>query len=142
MANSFNLGLDAIIYWGTAATTAAGELANVQDVVVSSSRAEIDASTRSSSWKLTMGGLLDVSIDFGLIMEVDDTGFDALKAAHFGNTAIALLVLDKPSGEGPDADFIVTKFDRDEGMGNTVSYSVTVKPAATGRAPSWEGAST
>ena len=78
MANKFNLGIDAIIYWGVAGSTPAVELDNVQDVSISCSRVEVDASTRSSSWKLTMGGLFDVSVDFGLIMEVDDTGFAAL----------------------------------------------------------------
>jgi len=142
MANTYNMGIDAIIYYGTAGTTAAGELENVRDVTVSCTRAEADASSRSSSWKLTMGGLLDVSVSFDLILEIDNTGFDALNAAYMSNTAIALLILDKASGEGPDADFVITEFSRNEPMGETISYNVTAKPAATARAPSWEGQST
>jgi predicted secreted protein len=130
--------MEAKLYHGTAGTTATTEMPNVKDVTLNLEKGEADVTTRGNQgWRATIGTLKDGSIEFEMIWDSDDTGFTAIKNAYFGNTPIALLVLDAENGEGLDADFSVTNFSRNEPLEEAITVSVTVKPTYSTRAPEW-----
>ena len=69
---------------------------------------------------------------------VTQAGFTAIKNSYFNNTAISLLILDAATGgQGLDADFMVTKFTREEPLDEAIVVKVTAKPTLSTRSPSW-----
>ncbi len=135
------LGFEGKLYYGAAGSLATNEMTNVRDITVSVENGEADVTTRASNgWKATAATLKSGSIEWEMIWEPGDAGFDAIKNAYFNNTAIALAALDGADGEGLDADFSITKFSRSEPLEDAMKVSVTAKPTqGTGlRAPRWK----
>ena len=133
------LGLEGKLYHGTAGSTANTELKNAKDVTLNLESSEADVTTRANNgWKATFAALKDASIEWTMLWDPADTGFVAIRNAYFGNTAIALAVLDGENGEGLDADFAITKFSREEPLEEAMSVSVTAKPTYSTRAPQWK----
>jgi predicted secreted protein len=140
---AYKLGMDAVIKYGAAGGTASTALTNVRNVTLNLEKGEADVTTRANNgWKATVGTLKDASIEFEMVWDTADAGFTALKNSFFGNTAIALLVLDAATGgQGLDADFMVTNFSREEPLDSAIMVKVTAKPTLSSRAPSWHAAS-
>jgi hypothetical protein len=135
---SIRLGMQAKLYHGTAGATATTELTNVKDVTLNLETGESDVTTRASNgWRATIATLKNGSVEFTLIWDPDDAGFTAIKDAYFGNSAIAMAVLDGEGGSGLDADFAVTNFTRNEPLEEAITVNVTVKPTYVTRAPTW-----
>ncbi len=135
---SIRLGMDAKIYFGEAGSTATEEMANVKDVTLSLEAGEADVTTRANGgWKATAATLKDASVEFEMIWDTEDPGFSAIQQAFFGNQPLALAILDGESGSGLDADFVITKFDRNEPLEEAITVSITVKPTYSTRAPEW-----
>lgn len=140
------LGMNAVMKYGTAGTRAATTLSNVRNVTLNLETGESDVTTRANGgWRATVSTLKDASVEFEMVWEPTDAGFSAIKNAFFGNTAIALHVLSSATGEGLDADFMITSFTREEALEEAIMVSVTAKPTLSTRAPAWTnstGAST
>ncbi len=155
-----NLGFNAAVYrltsgtratWGSAdssgihggaAPGSLSEITNICDeLTLNGSSTEVDTSSRASDWKLTAQGLHDGSIEFTMIDDADDTDLAAIKAAHFSRSSIALAILNKEKtvvgADGLWADFIVSSFERKEGLDNKLMWTVTVKPTRSAVAPEW-----
>jgi len=131
------LGMDCVLYRGTAGSTADTEMSNVQDVTLNLECSESDVTTRGNSgWTATVATLKNGSVDFTMVWDTDDTDFTAIQSAWFNKTAIALFVADS-NGTGLDADFTVTNFKRNEPLTEAVTVNVTAKPTYSTRAPSW-----
>lgn len=139
---SIVLGLNAKLLRGTAGTTAATEVKNVQDLSVSLESGDADITTRASAgWRASVATLKDASIEFGMIYDTTDTDFTAFSDAYFNNTAIALFASDG-DGSGLDCDVVVTGFSIEQPLEDAMKVSVTCKPTITGgassRAPQWK----
>ena len=132
------LGMDAKLFHGPAGTTASTELANTRDVTLNLETGEADVTTRGNQgWRATAATLKEGTVEFEMVWDTDDTGFNAIKDAFFNNTAIALAVLDRDNGSGLDADFMITNFSRSEPLEEAITVSVTARPTYSARAPQW-----
>jgi predicted secreted protein len=135
---ALRLGMNCKLYQGVAGSTATNLMDNVKDLALNLSTGEADVTTRGNDgWRATVGTLKDGSVEFSMVWDTEDAGFSALKDAFFGNTAIALLVLDGTDGSGLDADFSVINFTRTENLEEAVTVDVSCKPTYSTRAPSW-----
>ena len=132
------LGMDAKLFHGPAGSTANSELANTRDVTLNLETGEADVTTRGNQgWRATAATLKEGTVEFEMVWDTEDTGFNAIKDAFFNNTAIALAVLDKENGAGLDADFMITNFSRSEPLEEAITVSVTARPTYSERAPQW-----
>ncbi len=137
---SYKVGFEAKIFYGAAGTKAATELKHVADSVsLNIEKGSAEVAVRSSEWKKVLSGLKDASVEFTLAGNTADAGFQAIKAAFFGNSMIALFIADaETGGSGLDADFEITTFNRSEGLEDVINYAVTAKPSANSeREPAW-----
>jgi len=135
---SYRLGREAKFYYGAAGSRATSELTNVKDLTLNLETGEADVTTRGSSdWEETVATRKKGSIEFEMVDDPNDPGFNAFQAAFFGSTPIACLILNCEGGHGLDADFAVTNFSRKEPLDEAISVSVTIKPTRSTRAPAW-----
>ena len=135
---AIKLGMNCKAYYGVAGASATNLMPNVTDVTINLEKGEADVTTRGNSgWRATVGTLKDGSVEFEMIWDTAEDGFNAIKDAYFNDTAIALAFLDGVAGEGLDADFTVTNFTRTEPLEEAVKAAVTVKPTYSNRAPEW-----
>ncbi len=131
------LGLDAVLYRGTAGTQASTEVTNVKDLTLNLESGEADVTTRATEgWKASMATLKEASLEFGMLYDTSDSDFNAFQSAYFGNTAIALFITDG-AGKGLDADFSITGFTINQNLEEAMTVTVKAKPTASTRAPQW-----
>ena len=132
------LGLDAVLYRGTAGAQGATEVTNVKDLTLSLESGEADVTTRAAAgWKASIATLKQASLEFGMLYDTSDEDFKAFQTAYFSNTPMALFVSDG-AGSGLDADFSITGFSVEQPLEEALSVSVTAKPTASTRAPAWK----
>ena len=130
MSTEFVLGMNAKLYHGTAGTTAATEMGNVRDVTLTLEAGEADVTTRANQgWRATAPTLRECSVEFEMVWNPSDAGFTAIKTAFLAAGTVALKVLDQAGGQGPDGDFAITSFTRNEALEEAVTVSVTAKLA-------------
>ncbi|NIA06907.1 MAG: hypothetical protein GWP14_04580 [Actinobacteria bacterium] len=130
MSQEFILGMNAKIYYGTAGTTAATELTNVKDVTLTLEAGEADVTTRANQgWRATAPTLRECSAEFEMQWKPSDAGFAAVKTAFLSAGTLSLLILTETDGEGPDGDFSITSFSRNEALEESITVSVTAKLA-------------
>jgi|GEM_PF-170965 len=140
MMSKVQLGLDAVLYRGTAGTTGATEVKNVKNLTLSVETGSADITTRATDgWKAYAATLKDGSLEWDMVDISGDADIAAVRAAWLAGTALALFA-DDGTGEGLDADFVITKFDRDEQLEEAITYKVTAKPTYLTRAPAWKTA--
>ena len=80
------LGMDAKLYrnTGTYALPTWVEVSNVKDVTLNLEKGEADVTTRANQgWRATVGTLKDASIEFQMVWDTVDAGFDAIRQAFF-----------------------------------------------------------
>lgn len=136
-------GLDCKIYHNTGnyASPTWSEITSAMDVTLNLSAAEADASSRASNWRQTLTALLDGSVDFDIVADNTDTAYEALRDAFLNRTAIDMAIMDGPiatnGSEGLRAEMSVVNFTRNEPLEDTMTVSVSVKPAPTGNDPAW-----
>jgi hypothetical protein len=123
------LGKDAKTYYGTKGSTASTELTNIRDASLSMERGEADVTTRANQgWRATAPTLRSATFEFTMVWDPDDAGFAAIRDAYLSDGGtVALLVLDKEGGQGPDADWSITNFARDESLEEALTVNVTAK---------------
>lgn len=108
------------------------EMEKARDVTLNLDAGEADVTTRGNDgWRATIAGLKEASIDFELVWEPDDPGFEAVKDAYLNGTTIGLAALDVAGaeGEGLVGDFSITNFSRAEPLEDAIIVSVTAKLA-------------
>ena len=130
MSTEFVLGMNAKLYYGAAGATAATEMGNVRDVTLTLEAGEADITTRANQgWRATAPTLRECSVEFEMVWNPSDAGFTAIKTAFLAAGTVALKVLDQAGGQGPDGDFAITSFTRNEALEEAVTVSVTAKLA-------------
>ena len=128
---TFILGKDAKLYHGVAGNIASTEMSNVRDVTLTLEAGEADVTTRANSgWRATAPTLRECTCEFEMVWDPADAGFTAIKNAFLASGLIALKILDKTGGQGPDGDFAITSFSRNEALEEAITVSVTAKLAA------------
>lgn len=155
-----NLGSQAKLYilstgtrvsWG-GATDSAGIFANlppanlteanlVKDITLNLSKAEADATTRASSWKLVKASTKEAAIDGEILYDVTDAAFELLRDAFISGATLGVACLSGPktesNAEGLWADMQVLKFDRSEALEGVQAASFTLKPTVSNVPPEW-----
>ena len=132
------LGLDGELHIGTAGSQATAELENCKDVNITMDKATADTSRRKGQgWKSVKGTLKSLAIEFTMLDDTTDMDLATVRAAYLNNTLIALWAKDHATGEGPDADFEVTQFSRDESLTEAIVYKVKCEASDENRAPTW-----
>jgi len=136
------LGMEAKLYFGAALIGPWTELKNVKDVTLNLETGEADVTTRGNAgWRATIGTLKDGSIEFEMVWDTEDAGFEAIKDAFFGNTPIAIAAMDgaieTPGSEGLQGLFSVTNFTRNEPLEEVLAVQVTLKPTYSATPPQW-----
>jgi len=127
---TFILGKDAKLYYGTAGSTPSTEMSNVRDVTLTLEAGEADVTTRANSgWRATAPTLRECTCEFEMVWDPSDAGFTAIKNAFLSSGLIALKILDKVGGQGPDGDFAILSFSRNEALEEAITVSVTAKLA-------------
>lgn len=124
-------GAAAVLKWiaATDDTTASwATLDNVRDVTLTVEAGTADVTTRANDgWRATIAGLREGTIEFDMVWEPGDTGFEAVKDAFLAGGTIGLAALDsdETSAEGLVGDFAITNFTRSEPLEEGVTVSVT-----------------
>jgi len=138
------LGMDAKLYRNTGdyATPVWVEVSNVKDVTLNLEKGEADVTTRANGgWRATVGTLKDASIEFQMVWDTVDAGFDAIRQAFFNNTALEFAVMDgditDPDSEGLRATFDIFNFTRNEALEEAILVDVSIKPTYADNAPEW-----
>jgi len=141
---STRLGMDAKLYRNTGdyATPVWVEVSNVKDVTLNLEKGEADVTTRANGgWRATVGTLKDASIEFQMVWDTVDAGFDAIRQAFFNNTPIEFAVMDgditDPDSEGLRATFDIFNFTRNEALEEAILVDVSIKPTYADNAPEW-----
>ena len=131
------LGLDAVLYRGSAGTRGSTEVTNVKDLTLNLESGDADVTTRATEgWKASIATLKEASLEFGMLYDTSDSDFNAFQAAYFGNTPLSLFVSDG-AGTGLDADFSITGFTINQNLEEAMTVTVKAKPTASTRAPQW-----
>ena len=142
MAETY-LGLDGKLNFKVGGQAGGGgwtELTNCQDVTATLQKGEADVTTRASGgWEQVKGALKKLSLEWKMIWDPEDAGFQAVKNAFFNDELIGLQCLDKQNGQGPQADFEVLEFSRPQPLGEAQVVNVKVKIGRSATPPSWIG---
>ncbi len=149
------LGKDAILFYGPPnAIAATGQVKGIRDLTIGLDKDIADAIRRiSGAWEDARQSIKRLKLSFDLANVVSDGGDEAavveiLRATWFtdiyngvGNTGIAFYAKSVTTGSGPEADFLITKFDRGETHGDIQMYSVEATMTQIhGRTPTWSSA--
>jgi len=141
---SQRLGMEAKLYrnTGTYAAPVWVEVANVKDVTLNLEKGEADVTTRANQgWRATVGTLKEGSLEFEMVWDTGDPGFEALKDAYFNDTPVEMAVLDgvvtASGSQGLRASFSVTNFSRSEPLEEAITAKVTLKPTYAANPPEW-----
>ena len=130
----FVLGMNAKLYYGAAGGSAATEMGNVRDVTLTLEAGEADVTTRANlGWRATAPTLRECTAEFEMVWDPTDAGFSAIKNAFLTAGLVALKILDQAGGQGPDGDFAITSFSRNEALEEAITVSVTAKLAELDR---------
>lgn len=143
------LGLNAKLFYASpGASPTYTELTNVRNVSLSLETAEADVTTRANNgWRATVPTLKDASIEWEMIYDTNDAGFEAIQEAFFGDAQnpngkdILLKVLDggtASSGNGLVATCRIVNFSISQSLEEAITVSVSAKPTYSGSAPSWQ----
>lgn len=141
---AIKLGMEATLNYKVDGQDAGGswlELTNTKDVTLSLEAGEADVTTRANAgWRAIVATLKDASVEFEMVWDTGDAGFGVIKDAYLGNAIVGFQILDGDSGEGLQADFMITSFSRSEALEEAITVSVTAKVTYSVTPPSWIGA--
>lgn len=133
------LGLNAKLLRGEAGSQGTTEVKNVKDLTLSLESGEADVTTRATGgWRASVATLKEASLEFGILYDTEDADYKAFADAYFDNTPLALFVSDG-NEKGLDADWTISSFSIEQPLEEALTVSVTAKPTASTRAPSWVG---
>lgn len=138
---AIRLGMRGVLNIKAGGVAAAGEwtpVPIVRDLTLNITSGEADATTRGNNgWQATVTTLLDASVDFEIVHNPTNAGYQALRDAMLAREAIGMQVLDEAGGEGLQADMMITNFSRGEALQDNMTISVTAKPTLSDTPPEW-----
>ena len=118
------------------------EIAGVEDVSLGLEDEEADLTTRDMpGFRAVVQGLRSWDVEFTIVWDPSEATFESLRAAYFGRTRIGLRVLDGEVGtsgsQGPQADYVITRFSRGEQRGDVMVANVMAKLTRSDDPPEW-----
>ncbi len=131
------IGLDAKTYYGAAGSSASTEMNIVREVTLNLAADDVVSGDRSSVFKSHGTGQIDATVDIVATCDTANAGYQALRDAFLNRTPLALKFLDKASGEGLDADFMVINMGRPEPLNGEIVSNFSVGINQSLRAPDW-----
>ncbi|GIW83213.1 MAG: hypothetical protein KatS3mg105_5020 [Gemmatales bacterium] len=140
-----NLGYNAKLYrnTGTFSTPVWTVIDNVKDLTVTLQKEEVESNYRASSpWKTSEPTLIDLSVNWQMAHDKDDTNWQAIRDAFFNNNIIELLVIDRDvtvsGAQGVRFRCKVFNFTKTETLNGLQTWEVMVKPVMNDNGPpSW-----
>ncbi len=119
----------------TPATAEWTEITNIRDLTANLESGEADITTRANSgWRATAATLKAATLEFEMLWDTGDVGFDALKDAWLNGTEIGLAAMDgniaSAGQEGIVGNWRITNFSRSEPLEEGVMVSVTAKASS------------
>lgn len=136
------LGMQAKLYRNTGdyATPVWVELTNAKDVTLNLEKGEADVTTRGNNgWKATAATLKDMSVEFQMVYDTEDSSYSALEQAFFQDEIVEVAVADGViATEGTKyirASMEVFNFSRNEQNEEAITVDVTLKPTFAANAP-------
>lgn len=125
------IGIDAVLNYKVGGQSAAGAwtpLGNVKDLTLNLEASEADVTTRANGgWRATVPTLKDASLDFEMVWDTEDAGFEAIQNAFLSGSKIGFQALDGTGGKGIQGDFAIFSFSRAEALEEALMVSVTAK---------------
>lgn len=118
------LGIDALLYVGTAGSTAATEVEQCQDLNYSFGPVTSKVRTRASRNATSSVVGNDVTVSFTLVNKDGVAANTTIRSAAAAGTALAFRILDKSGGAGIDADFVISQFDEAQPIEGNEAYTV------------------
>lgn len=114
------------------------EATNVKDLNTPFDKDMIDATTRAcAGWKESVCGLKNLEVTWDMVWDSEDAFFAAVIEAYLDNLMLGLRVLDGTDGQGPQADFYISKCERKEPVAGLVEASVTATKARSDTGLTW-----
>jgi hypothetical protein len=105
------LGQEALLYYGTAGSTASNLIDIVKMTDYTSDAEGVESKYRDSGYVNTQIGTSKAGMKITLRRKTTDAGYAALKTAHLNKTAIALKTTPvSGSAEIIDADFVIVQW--------------------------------
>lgn len=132
------LGTDGYTHEGAAPTLT--EMTNVKDLSINVETSEADVTTRGNAgWEASLATTKKAELSFNMVYDTSDAGLLLVQKSYFTNANLPLAVLDGPKAttgtRGFWADWMVTKFEKTENLGDAQMVSVTLKPGYSSVAP-------
>lgn len=90
---AYEIGQEAILYWGNAGSTASTVLGIVRSHTYDLESAAVEGDYRDSEWTNTRGGQLKLGGQITMRRKTTDTGYQAFKTAIKNRTTIALKMI-------------------------------------------------
>lgn len=112
------------------------EVTNVRDLDFNAEQGEADSSSRANDgWETAEPTLKNGTVEFDMVKDTADAGFNAFRRSWLLNEVIACAVLDGSKDvagtEGLWADFKVMNFSESQPLREVITVSVTLRPART-----------
>jgi len=136
-AGDYRMGLNGVFNYGTAGSQAATPADNVDGVNLSLNAETAEAKRRGKTWVASNVTYLSAELTWKMYDIEADAFLMAIKNAYTGKGKIALYPTDVAAGEGLDADWYITGFNRTEDNDGYIMYDVTAKPTDEQRDPTW-----
>ena len=139
------LAEDAKFYYNTGTYGAPSwtEIGNVKDLTLNMNKDETDVTTRSSGgFKEYVDGLIDASLEWGMLWDDNDAAFTAIQNAFFNKTAVEFAAMDgdiaTSGSEGLRVTCMIKDFTRNETLGEALMMDVSARPVKNDdAAPEW-----
>ena len=129
------IGLDGILYRGTAGSSAATQMTNVKDLSFPDERSVADISTRGSTIELGRTTMRKLSISWSMNVDDADADYAAIQTAYLANTPLAFKCISATTDSGIDADWNISKFNQQQPLRDGQTVEVEITPTYVSRYP-------
>lgn len=145
------IGIDATLYRnsGTYGSPTWVEICIIGDLTLNLEKSEATISMRCSGWELVRAVLKKASVDFKMMYNPGNAGYQAIRDAFLNNTRIECYVCNGDittasvtTVEGLRATYEVMKFNLGQPLEGAQTYDVTMKPSYNSHLPEWFTVST
>lgn len=107
MPDTKTLGIDAKAYVGAAGSTPTDLYADIQDANLTATNNKAKYATRGQRRNNNRRTTQDLQISFTVVKDFGNAQFELLHAAAMSGSPIAIKLIDKASGYGWDADWVL-----------------------------------
>jgi len=136
------LGFNGKLYFntGTYGSPTWNEIVNVGDITMTDEAGQADIGIRSmNGFQIAVAGLRKIGWEWVMVYDPADTDQTALRTAYAARTATEFLILDQANAtvgsQGMRVTCMITKFARQEKLGEAMMVDVGIVPTYAANAP-------